>query len=64
MTAPQKRIDQRANRSEKSLEDEFNSKVKSFQRDSRSARTSRKSAQELTSLITMALDEIQSEAFR
>lgn len=64
MTAPQNRSDQdRASWKGKSIEDEFRSRVKSFQRESRSARTSRQSAQELTSLISMALDEIQLEDY-
>lgn len=62
VAAPQRRSElQSAGANGKSIEAEFQSKVKSFQRDSRSARTSRKSAQELSSIVESALNEILME---
>lgn len=59
LAAPQRRSElQSAGADGKSIEAEFQSKVESFQRDSRSARTSRKSAQELAACASSALNEI------
>ncbi|EED92759.1 predicted protein [Thalassiosira pseudonana CCMP1335] len=60
LSAPTKR-QPKSSADGKSLDQEFRRRVQSFQRASRSARTSRQSAQELTNLITSALDEIKLE---
>ena len=58
LIAPQQRCERKSGSDVKSLQDEFENKVRSFQRDSRSARTSRKSAHELSSIIESAMSEI------
>ncbi|KAL7537723.1 hypothetical protein ACHAWF_005883 [Thalassiosira exigua] len=65
LKAPQNRNERRsgdAGRDAKSLQDEFQMKVRSFRRDSRQARTSRQSAQELSSIVESALNEITLES--
>lgn len=58
MIAPAKRYPQTIT-SGKSIEDEFQSKVRLFEKESRSARTSRQTAEGLENIMAMALDELK-----
>eukprot|EP00804_Cyclotella_cryptica_P022866 CCRYP_005063-RA/>CCRYP_005063-RA protein AED:0.33 eAED:0.32 QI:0/-1/0/1/-1/1/1/0/409 len=60
MIAPEKRYPQTSARG-KSIEDEFQSKVRLFEKESRSARTSRQTAEGLENIMAMALGELKLE---